>query len=315
MGCIRVDKIVDYMEEPLKKTLRDESPYVRKTAAICVAKFFDLNPKVCIENGFLETLQEMIGDSNPMVVANSVQALSEINDSDPDTKALNVTPATLKKLLMALNECTEWGRVTILTTLAEYQTDDVKEREHICERVVPQFQHVNPSVVLAAVKVVFLHMQGIAADQAKQYLRKMAPPLVTLVSSQPEVQYVALRNINLLLQAQPDILTKEIRVFFCKYNDPPYVKLEKLDIMIRIANEKNIDQLLMELKEYALEVDMDFVKRAVKAIGQCAIKIDNAAERCVTVLLDLINTKVNYVVQEAIVVVKVCLPNQDPSPI
>lgn len=129
---------------------------------------------------------------------------------------------------------------------------------------------------------------------------------VTLISSQPEVQYVALRNINLLLQAQPDILTKEIRVFFCKYNDPPYVKLEKLDIMIRIANEKNIDQLLMELKEYALEVDMDFVKRAVKAIGQCAIKIDAAAERCVTVLLDLINTKVNYVVQEAIVVVKVC---------
>lgn len=117
---------------------------------------------------------------------------------------------------------------------------------------------------------------------------------------------MALRNINLLLQAQPDILTKEIRVFFCKYNDPPYVKLEKLEIMIRIANEKNIDQLLQELKEYALEVDMDFVKRAVKAIGQCAIKIDAAAERCVTVLLELIDTKVNYVVQEAIVVVKVC---------
>lgn len=128
---------------------------------------------------------------------------------------------------------------------------------------------------------------------------------VTLVSSQPEVQYVALRNINLLLQKQPDILTKEMRVFFCKYNDPPYVKLEKLEIMIRIANEKNVDQLLMELKEYALEVDMDFVRRAVKAIGQTAIKIDAAAERCVNVLLELINTKVNYVVQEAIVVIKV----------
>lgn len=70
-----------------------------------------------------------------------------------------------------------WGRVTILTTLADYRTEDVKEREHICERVVPQFQHVNPSVVLAAVKVVFLHMQGIAPDMMKQYLRKMAPPL------------------------------------------------------------------------------------------------------------------------------------------
>ncbi|BCS03342.1 putative AP-1 adaptor complex subunit beta [Aspergillus luchuensis] len=304
MGCIRVDKMVDYMEEPLRKTLRDESPYVRKTAAICVAKLFDLNPAMCLENGFLEMLQEMIGDPNPMVVANSVTALSEIYHAAPETQALKVTSNTLRKLLMALNECTEWGRVTILTTLAEYRTNEVTESEHICERVAPQFQHANPSVVLAAVKVVFLHMRNVNYELAKNYLKKMAPPLVTLVSSAPEVQYVALRNIDLLLQKQPDILNKELRVFFCKYNDPPYVKFQKLEIMVRIANDRNVDQLLAELKEYALEVDMDFVRRAVKAIGQVAIKIESASEKCVNTLLDLINTKVNYVVQEAIVVIK-----------
>jgi AP-1 complex subunit beta-1 len=304
MGCIRVDKMVDYMEEPLRKTLRDESPYVRKTAAICVAKLFDLNPTMCIENGFLETLQELIGDSNPMVVANSVQALAEISETAPETRALVITPATLKKLMLALNECTEWGRVTILSTLAAYQTTDVKESEHICERVAPQFQHVNPSVVLAAVKVVFTHMRTINPELVRSYLKKMAPPLVTLVASAPEVQYVALRNIDLLLQAKPDILSKELRVFFCKYNDPPYVKLQKLEIMVRIANEKNFDQLLAELKEYALEVDVDFVKRAVKAIGQVAIKIEGASEKCVNALLELIASKVNYVVQEATVVIK-----------
>lgn len=312
--------MVDYMEEPLRKTLRDESPYVRKTAAICVAKLFDLNPALCLENGFLETLQEMMGDPNPMVVANAVTALAEINETAPETKALSISPNTLKKMLMALNECTEWGRVKILTTLADHKALDMKEAEHICERVSPQFQHVNPSVVLAAVKVVFLHMRFINPDTAKSYLRKMAPPLgwysavlikdmslssaVTLVASPSEVQYVALRNIDLLLQKQPDILSKELRVFFCKYNDPSYIKFEKLEIMVRIANDKNFDQLLAELKEYALEVDMDIVKRAVKAIGQVAIKIESASEKCVNTLLDLINTKVNYVVQEAIVVIK-----------
>ena len=177
MGCIRVDKMVDYMEEPLRKTLRDESPYVRKTAAICVAKLFDLNPALCLENGFLETLQELMGDPNPMVVANAVTALAEINESAPETKALQISSNTLKKMLMALNECTEWGRVTILSTLAEHKAADVKEAEHICERVSPQFQHVNPSVVLAAVKAVFLHMKYINPETAKSYLRKMAPPL------------------------------------------------------------------------------------------------------------------------------------------
>ncbi|OJD25462.1 hypothetical protein ACJ73_03172 [Blastomyces percursus] len=304
MGCIRVEKMIDYLEEPLWKTLRDESPYVRKTAAICVAKLFDLNPTLCLENGFLERLQELIGDPNPMVVANCVTALAEISETAPETKALRITPNTLRKMLMALNECTEWGRVSILNSLADYRTTDVKEAENICERVAPQFQHINASVVLAAVKAVFLHMKLINPDAAKSYLKKMAPPLVTLVSSAPEVQYVALRNIDLLLQSKPNILDKELRVFFCKYNDPPYVKFQKLDIMVRIANDRNVDQLLAELKEYALEVDMDFVRRAVRAIGQTAIKIETATEKCVSTLLDLINTKVNYVVQEAIVVIR-----------
>jgi AP-1 complex subunit beta-1 len=103
-------------------------------------------------------------------------------------------------------------------------------------------------------------------------------------------------------------------VFFCKYDDPSYIKFAKLEIMVRIANDKNVEQFLAELKEYALEVDMDIVKRAVKAIGQVAIKIESSCEKCVKTLMDLINTKMslkensnfrqNYVVQEALVVIK-----------
>ena len=59
---------------------------------------------------------------------------------------------------------------------------------------------------------------------------------------------------------------------------------------------------------YATEVDVDFVRKSVRAIGRCAIKVEPAAERCVSTLLDLIQTKVNYVVQEAIVVIKVRYP-------
>jgi len=49
------------------------------------------------------------------------------------------------------------------------------------------------------------------------------------------------------------------------------------------------------------------VRKSIKAIGQTAVKIDAAAERCVNVLLDLIATRVSYVVQEAVVVMKVTL--------
>lgn len=64
-----------------------------------------------------------------------------------------IDSAVLSKLLIALNECTEWGRIAILNSLARYRTTDEKEAEHICERVMPQFQHANGSVVLSAIKV------------------------------------------------------------------------------------------------------------------------------------------------------------------
>ena len=70
-----------------------------------------------------------------------------------------------------------------------------------------------------------------------------------------------------------------MRVFFCKYNDAPFVKIEKLETMIRLVNDRNIDQVLAELKEYAQEVDVEFVRKAVRAIGRCAVKLENAAQR------------------------------------
>jgi len=143
-----------------------------------------------------------------------------------------------------------------------------------------------------------------AEDTIRSLSKKLAPPLVTLLNSEHETQYVALRNINLIVQKRPEILANEIKVFFAKYNDPIYVKMEKLEIIIKLASERNVEQVLLELKEYATEVDVDFVRKSVSAIGRCAIKLERAAERCISVLLELIQSKVNYVVQEAVVVIK-----------
>ncbi|KAJ3055615.1 hypothetical protein HK097_009942 [Rhizophlyctis rosea] len=305
MGLLRVERIVDYLLEPLKKGLRDEDPYVRKTAALCVAKLFDLSPAIAMDNGLVAIVQEMLSDRNPMVIANAVAALAEISGASVKKDVFVVNNTILTKLLAAINECTEWGQICILNSLATYRPNDAREAREIVERVMPRLQHANASVVMNAVKVLMVYLNYVNdEDTTKQIIRKLAPPLVTLLSSEPELQYVALRNINLILQKRPDVLNQEMRVFFTKYNDPPYVKYEKLEVIIKLASDKNVDQVLSELKEYANEVDVDFVRKSVRAIGRCAVKIDSAAEKCINVLLDLIKTKVNYVVQEAIIVIK-----------
>lgn len=107
MGCLRVDKIIDYLTEPLRKCLKDENPYVRKTAAVCVAKLYDLNPELAMEQDFVNSVKEMLSDVNPMVVANAVIALADINEASPQHNIFEINSNISNKLLHALNECTE----------------------------------------------------------------------------------------------------------------------------------------------------------------------------------------------------------------
>ena len=75
---------------------------------------------------------------------------------------------------------------------------------------------------------------------------------------------MALRNINLIIQKRPDILKHEMKVFFVKYNDPIYIKLEKLDIMIRLTSQANIAQVLSELKVNLLSPLADSEPRYIR---------------------------------------------------
>jgi AP-1 complex subunit beta-1 len=41
MGCIPIEQMAEYLIGPLSQALNDEDAYVRKTAAICVAKVYE----------------------------------------------------------------------------------------------------------------------------------------------------------------------------------------------------------------------------------------------------------------------------------
>ncbi len=72
----------------------------------------------------------------------------------------------------------------------------------ICERITPRLAHANAAVVLSAIKVLMKLMEMLPKDSdfLSTIGKKLAPPLVTLLSMEPEIQYVALRNINLIVQ-------------------------------------------------------------------------------------------------------------------
>ncbi|KAJ2999637.1 hypothetical protein HDV02_002406, partial [Globomyces sp. JEL0801] len=309
MSNLPVDKVMNSLCEPLKKALSAKDPYVAKTASLAVAKLFYYNEDLVRKEGYLEQLKSLLSHENAnvehiFVVANTLVALMDIA-SNSDLFEFAVDVPTANRLLSILDECSEWSQCYILEAVLTVCPEDPLDAELLCDRVSPRLQHSNSSVVMAAVRIMIYLSSFLTNPIAmKNFLKKCGPPLVTQLHARPEIQYVALKNIQLILQKHKDFLKNEIKVFFCKYNDPIYVKLSKLEIMFQLADETNIFTVLAELKEYASEIDIDFVRKSVRSIGRCAIKIATAADKCVETLVEMIQTKVDYVVQEAIIVIK-----------
>lgn len=107
MSYIPTPIVIEALTEQLRHCLKDRDPYVRKTAAICVAKLYTADPRKAEKGGFVEMLRDLLLDSNATVVANAVAALSEIGDrQDGVIFKLNLTVAN--KLLTALGESSEY---------------------------------------------------------------------------------------------------------------------------------------------------------------------------------------------------------------
>lgn len=334
MGFIRLEAITEYLLDPLRRCSRDQDPYVRKTAALCIAKLYSISPVQVIDQGLITVLQrDMLSDSNPMVVANAAIALYEITNATlpklvltrtansfdffcgaaplvngvaPQSNPASAAAETVSSLLNALNECTEWAQATLLECLALYVPASSRDARMVIERVLPRVSHGNPAVVMAAIKVIVGLLDALDNEElAKGFCKKLMGPVVALFSDQDqEIQYVALRSLAAVLVRYPWLLWSDVRVLLCKYNDPLYVKMEKLDLLILLVNEHNADPILSELKEYAAEVDVEFVRKAVKCVGRVAIKVEAAADKCVSALLEMVESKVNYVVQSAVVVMR-----------
>lgn len=49
---------------------------------------------------------------------------------------------------------------------------------------------------------------------------------------------------------------------------------------------------------------MEFARKAVRSIGVVALRVEPYASECVTALIELTKTRVNYVVQESIIVMR-----------
>ena len=66
------------------------------------------------------------------------------------------------------------------------------------------------------------------------------------------------------------------------------MKLEKIEILIKVVDEKNAESILGELHDYSNDIDMDLVTASVKAIGQIILKVTKAVSKAVQIITEIV---------------------------
>ncbi|XP_026193608.1 AP-4 complex subunit beta-1 [Cyclospora cayetanensis] len=268
---LRVPEMIEYIEPALQRGLSDPHPYVRRVCVMGLVKLWRLlgskkeeeegvgeETSLYSHSGIAAALHKALYDTDPQVAVNAIHALNEVN---AEKGGVLVTKELITSLLNRLKEFSEWGQCAVLNLLVSYETESEEETYDILNILDDRLKSSSAAVVLGCTRG-FLCLARGSVTLLRQALSRLAPPLLTLVSTScAELSYTVLQHILLLLETLGEagftqVLEGEYQQFFHRYSDPSYVKSVKLEILTAITTESNVTQVLQELKESVSDADV-----------------------------------------------------------
>mmetsp|Transcript_35627 Transcript_35627/g.81662 ORF Transcript_35627/g.81662 Transcript_35627/m.81662 type:complete len:619 (-) Transcript_35627:65-1921(-) len=296
--------MVEYLAPAVQRGLEDVNGYVRKTAVIGAVKLFYISKSAVTDSDILTVLRRLLHDNDAHVIANTLHALEEILSEDG---GLQLTRDTVTLLLNRIERFSEWGQVAVLNSLAGYQVTDSGEMFDIMNILDGLLKQSSSAVALSVTKI-FVDLTSTQKELQREVMKRLQPTLLTLMATAtPELAYTVLVHILALCQRGPDtmdIFGPEFKQFFCRYNDPSYIKTAKIDILTMLADAASAEAIVGELSEYVTDVDAEISRKAIRAIGKIAMRIESTAEMIVGSLTSLLELDIDYVSTEAAIVMK-----------
>ncbi|KAI1320022.1 AP-3 complex subunit beta-2 [Mortierella claussenii] len=342
MSGIRVPVISPIVMLGIKKCVTDLSPYVRKIAAHAIPKCYQLDPAQ--KDALIDIINTLLGDNSTFTIGSVLMAFNQVCPDrldliHPQYRKLcrmlvdmdewgQITAIDLLLRYSRTQFLNPIGKTTSLAIRAKkeksvaksfYSDDDSDVSHHssdssnssddernnsvdpdlafLLKCALPLLQSRNSQVVLSVAKL-YMHL----APAEDSY--KIGRPLIRLLRSHREIQFVVLNNIVAIASQRPYIFDQFYQHFFVRSTDPIIIRNLKLDILTMVATESNITFILRELQEYVKSANKDFATQAIEAIGRCASNIPEMAESCLGGLLKLAYSKSDSVVAESVVAIR-----------
>jgi len=307
LSSLKFPAALTYIEKAVSDGLDDDHPHVRKTAVIGAIKLYRQSPTMVNNGNYIERLYKLIKDIDAQVVINAVIALDEILENEG---GIAIKRKLIIYLLNRLKDFHDWGQSLVIGLLSRYEPKP-DEMIDILNVLEDRLSHASYSVLLAATKIFMSYTKNSPVIN-KQVMKRLQAPLITLMTSggttgNYEITYVILQHIYLIVVryslSNPDynLFQEDYKHFFCKIEEPSYIKDTKIDILAYIANETNTKEILNELSEYVVDVNSDLAKKAIACIARIAVFVPSTVSIIMNNLLNFFKHFTEYISSECIV--------------
>ncbi|MES1911931.1 MAG: hypothetical protein MHM6MM_004287 [Cercozoa sp. M6MM] len=286
---LKVPKLLEYALQMLRRGLRHRAAYVRKTAALGVAKLhLSASEQVQMHTDLVESLRGLLNDGEPTVVFNALCALNEMSAS---RGGLQVDRVLTLKLLNQIGKFSHWQQCQVLHMIARYQPDEQQECFQIMSLLDARLRHQSPSIVLATVKVFLEYTKHTPEVRTQVYERVKSPLLSLLGGAQREMSHAALAHVALLVEQAPHVFSDSASVsslLLCPLRDSIGSKLLKLHILQQIVNAENWQVILSDIAQYAFWQQQQVSSAAIQALANIAIMRPETVRESCCQLLELL---------------------------
>ena len=148
----------------------------------------------------------------------------------------------------------------------------------VIDRMLNRLSHINPAIVVSASKVILKFSKSLDSPKLVEGLcRKISGSLIAVMGRSPEIVWVFLRNIEIMLARFPGVVTNP-KAFFVNFNDPGYVKMQKVQVLGLLCDEKSSKTIITELVEYSYDTNVEFSRFAFQNLWKIGVKFESSLE-------------------------------------
>ncbi|EER19716.1 conserved hypothetical protein [Perkinsus marinus ATCC 50983] len=323
---LQLSNMMEYLEPAVKKGLVDPNGYVRKAAVVGALKMFHLDPQHVGHPQCFDLYRIVSGsDHDPDVIYDAVVALNEIL---ADIGGIELTQEIVDNLLNNIYRFSEWGADAIIKIITKkYRPNTEEEMFDVFNVLDPLLKQNSPSVIMAT-STLYMEWASAAAattdgdsgnaELLQQVMERLKPTLLTLLGAIStgghEQAYVILNHITVIVVHQqkaggaPLFTGGDYKNFYCRYNEPSYIKYLKLQLLTLLACQAAKTDSTCFRETISNDPDSEVSREAVRSIGAVGLACPGAVPGIFDILLDHLTgsdtPRDKGVASEAVVVLK-----------